>query len=122
MVVSLHLKRVCQMTTIRTSTKSFIPTTCLSFASIILLKPFMLKLKSGSTSKCNCGQLHSVKMSFIIYLSLILNQGDTHYLLYTFHSFIIISILSLIPTHKHIDWGGCLYERVNLCLLTYIYM
>ena len=80
MVVSLHLKRVCQMTTIRTSTKSFIPTTCLSFASIILLKPFMLKLKSGSTSKCNCGQLHSVKMSFIIDLILILNQGDTHYL------------------------------------------
>ena len=47
-------------------------------------------------------------MSFIIDLILIINQGNTHHLLYTFHSFINISILCLIPTHKHIDWGWLL--------------
>ena len=48
MVVSLHLESVCQTTTIRTSTKSFTPPTRLSFASMVLLKPFMLKLKSSA--------------------------------------------------------------------------
>ena len=48
MVVSLHLESVCQTTTIWTSTKSFTPATCLSFASMVPLKPYMLKLKSGS--------------------------------------------------------------------------
>ena len=122
MVVSLHLENVSQTTTIRTSTKSFILVAFLSFASMVLLKPFMPNLNSVQTDKCNYGWLHLVKMSFIINLILILNQSDTHHLLYTFYSFIIISILCRILTHKHIDWGGCSYERANLYLLTYIYI
>ena len=51
MVVSLHLENVCQTTTIWTSTKSVIPVACLSFAYMVLLKPFMLKLKFGSNRK-----------------------------------------------------------------------
>ena len=43
MVVSLHLESVCQTTTIQTLTKRFTFAACSSFASIILLKPFMLE-------------------------------------------------------------------------------
>ena len=51
MVVSLYLESVCQTTTIRTSIKKFTLAACLSFASMVFLKPFMLKLKSGSNRK-----------------------------------------------------------------------
>ena len=41
-------------------------------------------------------------------------------LVYFFHSFVIIKISFLIPTHKRINYGSCSFERVNLYLLTYI--